>query len=208
MKYQWKRSEKHLYLPKTLPQTTNIPAFKFFTLEGVGNPNDQSFADAVGALYSLSYAVKNMPKKCFTPEGYFDYRIYPLEGIWNLPDITDPDHIFDKDMLSYKIMVRQPNFVTDEIVCKALNICLSKKKINPLVNKVVFETLTDGLSVQIMHLGPYDNGPESFQKLTDYCIENNLIRKDVSHKEIYITNPRKAAPANLKTVLRYFVEHI
>ncbi len=208
MKHRWKKAEKHLYLPKSIPQTTEIPALKFFTLEGIGNPNEKPFADAVKALYSLSYAVKHLPKKGFLPEGYYNYSIYPLEGIWNLTYDTEPDLSLDKDMLRYKIMIRQPDFVTDDIVCKALNICLSKKKINPLVNKIVFETMTDGLCVQIMHVGPYGNAPESFQKLTDYCIENNLIRKDISHRTIYISDPRKSSPNNLKTVLRYCVEHI
>ncbi len=82
-KYEWKKKEKNLYLPKAKPEIIDIPSFKFFTLEGKGNPNDEFFADYVGALYSLSYGVKMSYKKGIEPKGFYDYIVYPLEGVWD-----------------------------------------------------------------------------------------------------------------------------
>ena len=84
MKYEWKKQDKGLYLPKNQPEIVMVPAMKFFMLDGKGNPNSEEFSEAVGVLYSLSYAVKMLPKKGITPEGYFEYAVFPLEGVWDL----------------------------------------------------------------------------------------------------------------------------
>ena len=86
MKHEWRKQEKELYIPSVKPHTINVPAFKFFTLAGQGNPNGDAFAECVGILCSLAYAVRMSPKKGLAPAGYFDYTVYPLEGIWDLTD--------------------------------------------------------------------------------------------------------------------------
>jgi len=86
MKYEWKKQAKELYLPKNEPQSIDVPSMKFFMLDGKGNPNNEAFAEAIGVLYSLSYGVKMLPKKGVIPPGYFDYSIFPLEGVWDLAE--------------------------------------------------------------------------------------------------------------------------
>ena len=205
MKHEWRKKEKEYYIPKQKPQLVEIPEFKFFTLKGQGNPNTEAFKECIGVLYSLSYAIRMMPKNGITPDGYFEYTVYPLEGIWDLTEKGRLEETLNKDELIYKLMIRQPDFVTEEIVEMAMEI-VKKKKYHPLLEKVEFESLKDGLSVQMLHVGPYDDEPRTFSVMKDFCIENNLEIKTLAHKEIYLSDFRKTEPSKLKTVLRYSVE--
>lgn len=205
MKYEWKKQEKSTYLPKAEPEVIDVPGFSFYVIEGKGNPNDEEFAAVIGVLYSLSYGVKMMPKKGATPDGYFDYSIYPLEGIWDLSDEAKKMNTFNKNEFIYNIMIRQPDFVTKELAAEIIN-QVKKKKPHPLLDKVRFETIEDGLSVQILHKGSYDDEPASFKKMEAFCIENGLVRTQLTHREIYITDARKTEKEKLKTILRYSVK--
>ncbi|HEX3020957.1 MAG TPA: GyrI-like domain-containing protein [Lachnospiraceae bacterium] len=199
MKQEWKKHEKELYGTKEDTALLTIPKQKYFTITGVGNPNEEDFSERVGVLYSLAYAVRMMPKSGFTPEGYNEYTVYPLEGIWECIDDTVT---IDKSTLRYKIMIRQPDFVTEEVVQKAFEIT-RRKKPHRLLNDVVFEEMEDGLSVQILHIGTYDDEPRSFDVMKEYMLRNHLERLTTSHREIYLVDARKAAPEKLKTILRY-----
>lgn len=205
MKHEWRKREKEYYIPKEKPQLVEIPEFKFFTLKGQGNPNTEAFKECIGVLYSLSYAIRMMPKKGITPDGYFEYTVYPLEGIWDLTEQGRLNETLNKDELIYKLMIRQPDFVTEETVKMAMEI-VKKKKYHPLLEKVEFESIKDGLSVQMLHVGPYDDEPRTFSFMKDFCIENNLEIKTLAHKEIYLSDFRKTEASKLKTVLRYSVE--
>ncbi|GAA0714293.1 GyrI-like domain-containing protein [Paraclostridium ghonii] len=207
MKHEWRKREKEYYIPKEKPQLVEIPKFKFFTLKGRGNPNTEAFKECIGVLYSLSYAIRMMPKNGITPDGYFEYTVYPLEGIWDLTEQGRLNETLNKDELIYKLMIRQPDFVTEEIVKMAMEI-VKKKKYHPLLEKVEFESIKDGLSVQMLHVGPYDDEPRTFSSMKDFCIENNLEIKTLAHKEIYLSDFRKTEASKLKTVLRYSVEQI
>ena len=207
MKYEWKKNDKLLYLPKNQPEAITIPAMKFFMIKGKGNPNNESFSEAVGVLYSLSYGIKMMPKKGTTPEGYFEYTIFPLEGVWDLAEEARGLNSLDKDSLIYTIMIRQPEFVTDELA-KAVIESTKLKKPHPLLESAKFGSIEDGLCVQMLHFGSYDNETDSFNKMEDFCKENNLRRLSKIHREIYISDPRKTEPEKLKTVLRFKVEKI
>lgn len=207
MKHEWKKQEKEIYLPKNKPEVINVPAYKFFTLSGEGNPNSEAFSEAIGVLYSLSYAVKMFPKKGITPEGYFEYTVYPLEGIWDLAEDARHQEELDKNKLVYKIMIRQPDFVTEELTEEVLE-ATKKKKPHSLLNEARFETIEDGLCVQMMHIGPYDDEPRSFEIMEAYCTENSMKRTSMTHREIYISDVRKTAPEKLKTVLRVFVNKV
>lgn len=207
MKHEWRKKEKEYYIPKEKPQLLEIPEFKFFTLEGQGNPNTEAFTECIGVLYSLSYAIRMMPKNGITPEGYFEYTVYPLEGIWDLTEKGRSEQTLNKEELVYKLMIRQPDFVTEEIVKMAMEI-VKKKKYHPLLEKVEFELIKDGLSVQMLHVGPYDDEPRTFSVMKDFCNENNLNIKTLAHKEVYISDFRKTESSKLKTVLRYSVEQI
>jgi hypothetical protein len=205
MKYEWRKKEKEYYIPKEKPQLVEVPEFKFFTIQGQGNPNSEGFAEAIGVLYSLAYAVRMMPKNGITPEGYFEYTVYPLEGIWDLTDYGRTQEILNKDELIYTIMIRQPEFVTEKVVEMAMEI-VKKKKPHQLLDKVRFQSIKDGLSVQMLHIGLYDDEPRTFMTMQEFCRANNLDLKIKAHREIYLSDFRKTEPEKLKTVLRYMVE--
>ncbi|MDO7486881.1 GyrI-like domain-containing protein [Peribacillus frigoritolerans] len=119
MKYEWRKQEKNLYIPKQKPELVTIPEQKFFLIKGIGNPNENEFAEKIGVLYSLAYAVRMMPKQGYTPAGYFEYTVFPLEGIWDLTEEGKKLDTLNKDELLYTIMIRQPDFVTKDIVDRA-----------------------------------------------------------------------------------------
>lgn len=205
MKYEWKKEEKQLYSPKPIPELITVPKQKFFTLKGQGNPNSDSFAEKIGVLYSLAYAVKMMPKQGYIPDGYFEYTVYPLEGLWDLTEEGRKSEILNKNEFLYTIMIRQPDFVVPDVVEKAFE-TVGKKKPHPLLDEVIFETLEDGLSVQMLHLGPYDNEPQSFKLMNEFVANHNLEKRMLVHREIYLSDARQVQPEKLKTVLRYMVK--
>lgn len=164
MKHEWRKAEKHLYLPKKKPELVTVPKQKFFMISGKGNPNSEEFSEKINVLYSLSYAVKMMPRTGFTPEGYFDYTVYPLEGIWSLTEEGQKSATLNNDEFLYTIMIRQPEFVTEEVVERAFE-HVRKKKPHPLLGDITFGVMEDGLSVQILHIGPYDEEPQNFAKI-------------------------------------------
>lgn len=207
MKYEWKKQAKQFYLPKGEPAKIEVPKFKLFMLDGRGNPNGDAFAEAVQALYSLSYAVKMLPKSGAIPEGYFDYTVFPLEGVWDLDEEGRKLDKLDKERLVYTLMIRQPDFVTEELAQKVIE-QTKKKKPNTTLNAVRFGEVEEGLCVQMLHTGSYDSEPESFAKMEEYCLKNNLRRKYKTHREIYISDARKTTADKLKTVLRFGVENV
>ncbi|GAA1386698.1 GyrI-like domain-containing protein [Peribacillus frigoritolerans] len=207
MKYEWRKREKNLYIPKQKPELVSIPEQKFFLIKGKGNPNEHEFAEKIGVLYSLAYAVRMMPRQGYTPAGYFEYTVYPLEGIWDLTEEGKKLDTLNKDELLYTIMIRQPDFATKEIVDRAFE-HVEEKKPHPFLNDVRFGTFQDGLSVQMLHVGPYDDEPQSFKVMNEFIKDNNLEKTSLQHREIYLSNFRKVESSKLKTVLRYKVKPI
>lgn len=207
MKHEWKKNEKQFYLPNNKPELINIPNFKFFTIEGKGNPNDDFFAEYIGVLYSLSYGVKMSPKKGIEPKGYFDYSVYPLEGIWDLSEEAKKSSsgTINKNDLIFKLMIRQPDFVDIDF---AMQILEQTKKNKPydLLSQIKFEEIIEGDCIQMLHLGSYDNEPVSFKIMENYAENENYIRKTKIHKEIYLSDTRKVSPEKLKTILRFSIE--
>ena len=207
MKHDWKKNDKQFYLPKNKPETIVVPKFNYFTNEGKGNPNDDFFADYIGVLYSLLYAVKMSPKQGFAPENYEEYTVFPLEGIWDIDEEAKKNYngTLDKNALVFKLMMRQPHFVTPEFAIETIE-RTKKKKPHPLLEKVKFETIEDGLCVQMLHQGSYDSEPASFLKMKEFADAKNLVRISHSHREIYLSDARKVAAEKLKTVLRFMVK--
>lgn len=203
-KFEWRKELKELYLPGKKPTIIDVPEMKFFAIDGRGNPNDEPFKEHIEILYGLSYAIRMMPKKGMTPEGYFEYTVFPLEGHWDLDEEGRKLDYLDKDHLVYKLMIRQPDFVTEELFQYAVD-TVKKKKPNLNVEQVKFETIREGLCVQAMHIGSYDDEPKTFERMEQFCLENNLKRAEKTHKEIYISDMRRTAPEKLKTVLRFKV---
>src|SRR5574344_270887 len=138
------KNEKE-YSPKLIPEIVEIPKSKYFCIKGKGNPNKPDFSERISVLYTMSYAVRMMPKNGYTPEGYFEYTVYPLEGLWNLTEKGRESSSLMKDELLYTIMIKQPDFVTEEVFKKALEIA-KKKKPNILLDDITFQELNDGLS--------------------------------------------------------------
>lgn len=207
MKHEYRKHEKELYLPKTKPELITIPKQKFIIIDGKGDPNSVSFTEKVGTLYTIAYAIKNFYKTNYIPDGYFDYTVYPLEGVWDLSEKGKESNKLIKKELLYTIMIRQPDFVTEEMFISALN-NVKNKRDNKLFDEVRFETMEDGLAVQIMHIGSYDDEPQSFNKMKEFIEDNNLKISDSRHREIYISDARKVDKENLRTVLRYKVSKV
>ena len=207
MKYEWKKKEKEIYLPKAKPVVISVPAFKYFMSDGKGNPNDTEFSECVGALYSLSYAIRMSFKAGYAPESFYEYTVYPLEGIWDISEEAKENYtgVLDKNSLVFNLMIRQPDFVTTEFANEVME-RTKKKKPNPFLDKVQFTDLEEGKCVQMMHFGSYDNESVTFEIMEKYCQENGLKRLSKKHKEIYISDPRKVNPDKLKTVLRFKVK--
>lgn len=211
MKHEWKKHEKVLYGAKDSPGLVDIPAQNFIMIKGNGNPNDTDFSNRVSALYSLAYAIKMDYKatalKNIISNEIHDFTVYPLEGIWMKKDDNmqlDTTNELIKDNLEYTIMIRQPDFITTEMVRAALE-RVKVKKPNPLYEEIFFDMIHDRKCVEILHIGSYDNEPVSFALMDKFVKENGLHRISDWHREIYLNNANRAKTDKLKTILRYRV---
>ncbi|MGD1892760.1 MAG: GyrI-like domain-containing protein [Cyclobacteriaceae bacterium] len=209
MKHEWRKQEKQYYAPQQKPEQVTVPPFKFFTIRGEGNPNDTAFGEYVSVLYALSYAVKMSPKQGIAPDSYFEYTVYPLEGIWDLKEEAKGKFTgtLNKDDLSFHLMIRQPDFV-DLAFADLILERTKKKKPHALLDEVRFEEIEDGHCVQMLHRGSYDDEPASFAEMEAFAKEQGLERKSKTHREIYLSDARKVAPEKLKTVLRFGVDRL
>ncbi len=187
---------KSYYTAKTTPGIVEIEEGKFLSIEGKGAPGSDEFQARVSALYSLAYGIKMLMKK----EGK-DFTVAKLEGLWWV-DSDKPWYEVPREEWGWKLLIRQPDFVTPEIVEKARKEVIKKKKIE-LVNEVRFEKMKEGKCVQILHIGPYSTEPESIAKMEKLMEEKNLIKNGLHH-EIYLVMayPRKVPDEKLKTILR------
>lgn len=202
MKHEWKREEKTLYTTNTSPQYIVVPTMSFLCISGQGNPNDDFFQDYIEALYAVAYAVRMSYKKPTPPPDYYDYTVYPLEGVWDLVDPTLGTT--NKDNYKFTLMIRQPAFATPALVDGLIQETLKKKKL-PLVAEVSFELISEGPCIQMCHLGPYDDEPASFSRMHDFADQIGVKRTAMTHREIYLSDARKTDPEKLKTVLRFMV---
>ena len=214
-KLDYKKEFKDLYMPKKTPTLIDVPAMNFIMIDGKGDPNEENgeYSKAVELLYALSYTIKMSKKGQNKIEGYFEYVVPPLEGLWWCDE--GKIDFFDKSKFHWTSMIRQPEFVTDEVFKWACSEVL-KKKPQLDVSKSRFQVLKEGVCVQMMHIGPFDNEPETVNEIEDY-IENNSLRNAIStvskngsirrHHEIYLSDPRKTYKQKIKTVLRIPVEH-
>lgn len=209
--FDYKKKYKELYQPKAVPCVINVPQMTFIQIEGAGNPNDKKgeYQIALQTLYALSYAIKMMPKKGNAPPAYFEYVVPPLEGLWWIDHCNEPDYR-DKSQFCWISMIRQPEFVTDKVFQTACS-ALEKKKPQLDLSKVKHITFTEGLCVQCMHLGSFDDEPATFAKMKAFIAEQEL-QIDLSdtrrHHEIYLSDPRKSDIAKMKTILRYPVRRL
>lgn len=201
-KYDWKKKEKNFYLSSKEPQLITFPVFKFFSLSGQGNHNDEFFADYIQCLFSLSYAAKMRWKK----ETGLDYSVYPLEGTWSLKSSNQIDSdSFNKNDLQFTLMIRQPDFISKEYAYEIMKQVKNKKQY-PLLDKVTFDIIEEGLCVQMLHIGSYDTEPITFKKMNSFISMHNLSRTNAIHREIYLSDARRVQKDKLKTMLRFQVK--
>lgn len=214
-KLDYKKEYRDLYQPKATPSIIEVPPMPFVMVSGTGDPNAEqgAYQKSMGILYGLSWTIKMSKMGNEPPEGYFEYVMPPLEGLWWLEDFTfTGSAITNKDEFRWISMIRLPEFVTPEVFAWAQE-QVSKKDPTIEVAKARLEIFKEGTCAQIMHLGSYDDEPRSIAKLTDF-IQEQGYREDISnqqaayplqrrHHEIYLGDPRKTAPEKRKTVIRH-----
>ena len=204
MKYEWRKQEKTLYGVKQAPIIVEVPKQKFIVVKGKGNPNEVDFSDRISALYSLAYAIKIFFKNVMknkTDNEITDFTVYPLEGFWKKVNGEE----FDKNKLEYILMIKQPAFIPQEIFAKALE-NIKKKKPNALYDEMSFREIEEGKSIQILHVGSYDDEPKSFEQMNEFSRKRDLTRIGDFHKEIYLSNKNRTSEEKQKTILRYSVK--
>jgi hypothetical protein len=209
MPINYKKEQKELYQPKTTPSIIDVPEMTFITVDGKDDPNtSEEYKAALEILYGFSYSIKMSKMSETQPKGYFDYVVPPLEGFWNIDDDTfrgGGAAITDKSKFVWTSLIRQPDFVTDEVF-ETVKATLAKKKPDLDLSKARLQKITEGLCVQIMHIGAYDDEPATIAVMDKYAVENGYaidINETRRHHEIYLGDPRKTAPERLKTVIRH-----
>jgi hypothetical protein len=199
----YKKENKDLYLPKTEPSLIKVPEMTFVAIDGKGDPNETGgeYKSAIEILYGIQYTIKMSKKGTSVPNGYFDYVVPPLEGLWWSNE--KKMDLKNKSKFNWISMIRLPEYVNKDVFKWACNEAGKKKKIN--TEKAYLFKLNEGLCVQCMHIGSYDNEPETLALIDDYINKNNLVN-DINdkrrHHEIYLLTPLKTEVAKLKTVLR------
>ena len=202
MAKDYKREYKNLYLPKTKPMIVDVPEMQFVAIEGKGNPNDENgeYQKAIPVLYGIQYTIKMSKNGNNIPDGYFDYIVPPLEGFWWL---NNNENFSSKSKYNWLSLIRLPEFVNKKVFDWACEEVAKKKNIE--TKNAKYLTVKEGLCVQCMHIGPYDEEPKTLKIMDDFIAANNLINdvnKTRIHHEIYLSNPRKTEMSKLKTVLR------
>lgn len=206
-KLDYKKQFKDLYLPKRKPMLVDVPAMQFIMVDGRGAPGGVRYQKAIQVLYSLSFTIKMSKMGSHVPDGYFEYVVPPLEGLWWCAG-GGLDWALPKSEWCWTSMIRQPEFVTPELFGWAIHEC-RKKRPDVDVSQVRLETFSEGLCVQMLHVGSYDEESRSVASLKEFMNAHQLsdqsgpVRK---HHEVYLSDPRRTAAEKLKTVLRLPVE--
>lgn len=196
-------------MPKNKPQIVTIPKMNYIAVCGKGNPNEESgaYQQAISVLYAVAYTLKMSYKTDYKIEGFFEYVVPPLEGFWWMPGM-DGINYANKENFHWISVIRLPDFVTEKDFAWAVETAAKKKKLD--CSKAEFLTIEEGLCVQIMHHGSYDAEPETVALMDAYLAENGYVNdmsEDRLHHEIYLSDPRKAAPEKWKTVIRHPIKH-
>ena len=205
MAFDFKKEYKEFYMPKSKPEIVTVPKANYIAVRGKGDPNDEggAYQQAVGILYAVAYTLKMSYKTDYRIEGFFDYVVPPLEGFW-WQDGVDGIDDSDKSTFNWISVIRLPDFVTQKDFDWATGEAEKKKHLD--CSKAEFLTIDEGLCVQIMHIGPFDDEPATVSMMNAYLLENGY-ENDFSgsrlHHEIYLSDARKVAPEKWKTVIRH-----
>lgn len=205
MAFDFKKEYKEFYLPKNKPEIVNVPTANYIAVRGKGNPNtpDGEYQQAISVLYAVAYTLKMSYKTDYKIEGFFEYVVPPLEGFWWQENVSGVDY-GNKDSFNWISVIRLPDFITKTDFEWAVENASKKKKLD--CSKAEFITIDEGLCVQIMHIGPFDNEPETVAIMDAFLEENgyeNDINENRLHHEIYMFDARKVAPEKWKTVIRH-----
>ena len=198
----YKKEYKDLYLPKNEPMMIDVPEMQFVAVEGKGNPNDENgeYQKAIEILYGIQYTIKMSKKGNNIPTGYFDYVVPPLEGFWWLDNDFSTENKSEYNWIS---IIRLPEFVDEKIFDRTCEEVSRKKKID--TKKAKYLKIKEGLCVQCLHTGSFDDEHKTLKLMNDFMAENGL-QNDISdtrrHHEIYLSDPRKTEISKIKTVLR------
>ena len=210
MAFDFKKEYKEFYMPKNKPQIVNVPKANYIAVRGKGNPNeaDGAYQQAMRVLYSVAYTLKMSYKTDYKIEGFFEYVVPPLEGFWWQEGIDGVDYA-NKDAFQWISVIRLPDFITEKDFNWAVETAAKKKKLD--CSSAEFLTIDEGLCVQIMHIGAYDNEPETVAVMDAFLEETGYVN-DFSetrlHHEIYLSDPRRTAPEKLKTVIRHPIRKV
>jgi len=205
MAFDYKKQYKEFYLPKNKPSIVEIPKMNYIAVAGKGNPNDKNgeYQKSIELLYPIAYTIKMSYKGSYKIDGYFEYVVPPLEGFWWIDGLKGMDYK-RKDELNFISIIRMPDFVTKKDFEWAIEEATKKKKQD--FSKVEFLTYDEGLCVQCMHIGSYDNELKTVELMHNHIKENGYelaITDTKYHHEIYIGDPRKTDVSKLKTVIRH-----
>ena len=205
MAFDFKKEYKEFYMPKCKPEIVNVPKANYIAVKGKGNPNEEggAYQKAVGILYAVAYTLKMSYKTDYKIQGFYEYVVPPLEGFWWQDDIDGVDYS-NKSTFNWISVIRLPDFIAREDFDWAVATASKKKKTD--CSSAEFLTIEEGLCVQIMHIGPFDDEPATVAVMDKYLEENgykNDMTQDRLHHEIYLSDPRKVAPKKCKTVIRH-----
>jgi len=205
MAFDFKKEYKEFYLPPAKPGIVTVPKANYIAVRGKGDPNEEqgTYQQAIGILYAVAYTLKMSYKTDHRIEGFYDYVVPPLEGFWWQEGVDGIDYS-TKSSFCWISVIRLPDFITKEDFDWAVETASKKKKMD--CTKAEFLTINEGLCVQIMHIGPYDDEPATVALMDKYLAENGY-ENDLSatrlHHEIYLSDARKVAPEKWKTVIRH-----
>lgn len=205
MAFDYKKEYKEFYLPPKKPTVVTVPKMNYIAVRGKGDPNDErgEYKASIGILYAIAFTIKMSYKGSHAIDGYFEYVVPPLEGLWR-QDGSDKIDYANKDGFNFVSLIRLPEFVTRAEFEWAIGEATKKKKQD--FSKAEFLSYDEGLCVQCMHIGPYDDEPATVAAMHEFA-EANGFRPDLSesrlHHEIYLSDPRKCDPDKLKTVVRH-----
>jgi hypothetical protein len=205
MAFDFKKEYKEYYMPKNKPQIIEIPPMNYIAVRGQGDPNEENgeYKQAIGILYAVAYTLKMSYKTDYKIDGFFEYVVPPLEGFWWSDNGESFDYA-DKSQLRWISVIRLPDFITNKDFQWAVETASKKKKLD--CSSAEFLTFNEGLCVQIMHNGSYDDEPATVEIMDKFIAENgymNDISNERLHHEIYLSNPRKTPPEKWKTVIRH-----
>ena len=205
MPFDFKKEYKELYQPKSKPQITAVPPMNYIAVRGTGDPNEDggAYQQAISVLYAVAYTLKMSYKTDYKIAGFFEYIVPPLEGFWRQDDVDGVNYA-DKSGFHWISVIRLPDFVTKTDFDWAVQTAAKKKHLD--CSSAEFLTIEEGLCVQIMHVGSYDDEPASVAVMDEYLAQNgyaNDLTAERLHHEIYISDPRKTAPEKRKTVIRH-----